>query len=182
MERAVFIRFGLYLAVTFFSEAGACATHIEGKVVHIDDGDTVIMMTADYIKVTVRLSDIDAPEGSHGERRPGQPFSSLSTQSLRGLVGGHQVGAECYESDRYGRQVCKLVVDGLNVNAEQVRRGMAWANHANPRYVRDRSIFEVERTAQSQRIGLWGASRTPVAPWIWRRLCWQLKECSDADE
>lgn len=84
----------------FFSAAGTCATHIEGKVVHVDDGDTVIMMTADHTKVTFRLSDIDAPESSHGNQRPGQPFSALSTQSLRDLAGGRQAGADCSAMER----------------------------------------------------------------------------------
>lgn len=148
---------------------------------HIDDGDTVIMMTADYAKVTVRLSDIDAPESSHGQRRPGQAFSALSTQSLRELVGGRQAKGDCYESDRYGRLVCQLTVDGVNVNAEQVRRGLAWANRANPRYVRNREVFRLEDAARAAGLGLWVQGQRPVPPWQWRRVCWESGSCVDSN-
>jgi micrococcal nuclease len=171
------LRFAFFLVFATYTFAGACATRIEGKIVHIDDGDTVIMMTADYTKVTVRLSDIDAPESSRGQKRPGQPYSSKSTDSLKQMVWGRQGSANCYGADRYGRQVCRIYVDGLDVNSEQVKRGMAWANRANARYVRDPVVYRLEDEARKSRAGLWSSSQEQVQPWIWRKTCWEGGRC-----
>lgn len=32
-----------------------------GKVIHVEDGDTLTILQSDFSKVSVRLSDIDAP-------------------------------------------------------------------------------------------------------------------------
>lgn len=68
--------------------------------------------------------------------------------------------------DRYGRTVARVVCAGVDANAEQVRRGMAWVYD---RYVTDRSLYLVQDEAQSTRVGLW-ADPEPVRPWEWRRL------------
>lgn len=114
----------------FMGASGAGAAQpwtIEGKVVYVDDGDTLILLQADKSKASIRLSDIDAPEVSHGQGRPGQPFSDQSRKSLTEMARGAQASATCYERDRYDRLVCTVFVNGQDLNAEQVRRGMAWA-------------------------------------------------------
>ena len=66
---------------------------LEGKVVYVDDGDTLTILEADYSRASVRLSDIDAPETSHGRGRPGQPYSQASKQSLTALAAGKDAKA-----------------------------------------------------------------------------------------
>lgn len=95
-----------------------------GKVIYVSDGDTLTILQSDFSKLTVRLSDIDAPETSHGNHRPGQPYSQASKQSLSELAKGKQATATCYEFDRHERPVCTVLVNGQNVNAEQLRRGI----------------------------------------------------------
>ena len=95
------------------SDAGAAQPWtIEGKVVYVDDGDTLILLQADKSKASIRLSDIDAPEVSHGQGRPGQPFSDQSRKSLTEMARGAQASATCYERDRYERLVCTVFVNG----------------------------------------------------------------------
>jgi endonuclease YncB( thermonuclease family) len=50
---------------------------------------------------------------------------------------------------------------GIDANAEQVRRGMAWVFRG---YVKDRSLYPLQDAARSSRIGLW-ADAAPVPPW-----------------
>ena len=52
----------------------------------MDDGDTVTVLRADRSQSKVRLANIDAPETSHGRCKPGQPYSSQSTQLLAMLA------------------------------------------------------------------------------------------------
>lgn len=156
-------------------------TRLQGRVIHVEDGDSVVLLLRDYSKIKVRLSDIDAPESARGKSRPGQPFSRNSKESLSQLVLGEAVSADCYETDRYRRQVCRIFFNGADVNAEQVRRGWAWANRAQKRYVRDPKFFGLEDDARARRRGLWAATQQPVAPWEWRKACWKKGEC-DEDE
>lgn len=165
------------------ASAAAPVTHLHGKVIYVDDGDTLILLTEGHTKINVRLTDIDAPESAHGKGRPGQPFSQRSKDSLSQLAHGKQVDAECYDTDRYQRQVCRVFADGLDVNLEQVKRGMAWANRADKRYVRDAHVYGLEDEARASRRGLWGSkSQQPIAPWEWRKACWQKGACDGQGE
>lgn len=92
---------------------------ITGKVVSVADGDTITVLDADKTQHKIRLNGIDAPEKA-------QPFGQLSKQSLSDLVFGKTVQIDANKVDRYGREVGKVLVDGVDTNLEQVRRGLAW--------------------------------------------------------
>lgn len=150
------------------------------KVVYVDDGDTIVGLNASNQQIKVRLASIDAPESSHTNKergRVGQPFSENAKRHLEALVKGRTIDVSCVDADRYGRIVCDLFVQGKSVNAELVRAGWAWANTAsNGRYLRDRSFLQLQADAQKARAGLW-AGADPVAPWDWRKQCWERGAC-----
>lgn len=154
-----------------------------GKVIHVADGDTLTILIDDYSKISVRLSDIDAPEISHGRNRPGQPYSRASKQSLAELARGQQATATCYERDRWERPVCTVIINGQDVNMEQLRRGMAWTNVVNPSYVRNSKSSGAEAQARFAKDGIWSAhGPKPVPPWEWRRACWGNLLCEGAGD
>ena len=156
---------------------------MEGQVVYVDDGDTVVMLQSDLSRVTVRLSDIDAPEVSHGSGRPGQPYSNVSRWSLSELTKGQLATATCYETDRWQRSVCTVFINGLDVNAEQLKRGMAWVNRTNHRYVRNPQSHSFEAQAKARGLGLWSVQGPgSAAPWIWRQQCWKMQVCEGAGQ
>ncbi|WP_217994846.1 thermonuclease family protein [Methylogaea oryzae] len=105
----------------------------------------------------MRLADIDAPEKA-------QSFGNQSKMSLSGLCFGKQAQVETMTMDRYGRTVGRVRCDGVDANAEQIRRGMAWAYR---QYLTDQSLLTMETEAKSARRGLWGDS-DPVPPWDYR--------------
>jgi len=146
------------------------------RVVHVDDGDTVVVKSKEHGEVKVRLSSIDAPETVHGAKRPGQPFGEHSKAGLRKMVHNKTVTVSCYEIDRYQRHVCKLTADGLDVNAEMVRQGLAWVYRSHPRYVRDKGLYQIEASAKAAGRGLWAQS-TATPPWTWRAECWRENRC-----
>lgn len=162
-------------------QAEASAESIKGRVVYVDDGDTVVLLDSFNEQRKIRLANIDAPESSHTNKdsgRLGQPFSEASKNSLSKLLKGKTVAAECYESDRYGRLVCEIFVDGFSANSEQVRRGMAWVNQSNGgRYLRDRSVLILQQEAMSEKRGIW-SEKKPIPPWEWRDLCWKKGVCA----
>lgn len=152
-----------------------------GKVVYVDDGDTVVLLVDGNKQMKIRLSSIDAPESSHTNKqvgRIGQPYSDNSGKYLATLVKGQNVEAHCFEPDVYGRDVCELFIGGRSINKEMVAQGWAWANvAARGRYLRDKSLPSLEATARAGRVGLWAGSN-PVPPWEWRDKCWKQGSCA----
>jgi endonuclease YncB( thermonuclease family) len=68
--------------------------------------------------------------------------------------------------DQYGRLLAHLNVKGLDVNAEQIRRGMAWeysSFHSN------KALIMLQNQARQAMRGLWKQGH-PVPPWEWRKL------------
>lgn len=128
------------------------------KVVAVLDGDTVLIKRANGLK-KVRMVGIDAPEKA-------QTFGETSRRSLAEMVLGKQVKVTSEAVDQYGRMIAHLSVDGLDVNAEQVRRGMAWEYS---RFHNNRALLALEEEARLAPRGLWALSE-PVPPWEWRKL------------
>lgn len=144
----------------------ASAFMLEGVVVGVADGDTLTILDAGKEQHRVRLAQIDAPEIQHGAKKPAQAFGERSRQSLAQLTYGFQARAECADSnDQYGRNICRISVQGTDVNLVQVQRGMAWVY---VQYAKDPAYFRAEAEARRARAGLW-ADPSPVPPWDWRK-------------
>ncbi|HHF9224645.1 thermonuclease family protein [Iodobacter sp. BJB302] len=134
----------------------AVAADIEGQVIAIADGDTLTVLHGRE-QVKVRLTDIDAPEKA-------QPFGQRARQSLAELCFHEQARVEDRGRDRYGRTLGRVWCAGVDANAEQVRRGMAWVYD---RYVTDRTLYAAQDKARAEQRGLWSEG-TPTPPWEWR--------------
>ena len=105
----------------------------------------------------MRLVEIDAPEKS-------QAYGQRSKQSLSDLVFGKQVRVEQQDRDRYGRVVGRVYAGGLDVNAEQVKRGMAWVYR---KYACDQTLIALEHEAKNAKRGPW-ADPYAIPPWEYR--------------
>ena len=128
------------------------------RVVGISDGDTLTALRAGREKLKCRLYGIDAPEKK-------QAFGQASKLSLSEMSFGRTATIDVVGRDRYGRAICKIAVDGVDVNKQQIVRGMAWMYR---RYAKDRTYSDAEVRAQSRRIGIWRDNQ-PVPPWDFRR-------------
>ena len=93
----------LALALLLVTAPAAWADVLTGKVVHIDDGDSLTVLAEGYRRVHVRLAAIDAPE-------KGQPYAEKSRQGLARLVLDREVRVEWDRHDRYGRVVATVWV------------------------------------------------------------------------
>ena len=155
----VFAALALSLLLGLVLVAAAAAQPISGKIVGITDGDTLTLLTPAKTQLKIRLAEIDAPES-------GQPWGKQSKAMLSDLAFGKQARLVVTDKDRNGRFVARVYVGSLDVNAEMVRRGGAWAFR---RYLTDQSFVGLEAAAKRNRLGLW--SMPPgqiVAPWDWR--------------
>lgn len=148
----------IVLLCTTYGVASAQGETLLGRVVGVADGDTITVLSAENRQIKVRLAEIDAPEKA-------QPFGAKSKRSLSDLCFGKTAELKPLTVDRYGRTVARVFCAGVDANAEQVRRGLAWVYD---RYVTDHSLYELQEAARAQRLGLWSESG-PVPPWDWRR-------------
>jgi endonuclease YncB( thermonuclease family) len=138
----------------------AWAESLQGKVVRVSDGDTITLLV-ERKQVKVRLKEIDAPESK-------QAFGERSRKSLGEMCAGQQATVHYSvrgKYDKYGRVLGRVECQGLDANAEQVRRCMAWVYDS---FVTDRSLYALQNGARAAHAGLW-ADKHPTAPWEWRK-------------
>ena len=156
------MKFSLLLSL-LLAFAGHAAS-IDGRVVGISDGDSVTVLDSDKVQHKIRLAGIDAPE-------KGQDFGNRSKESLSELVYDQIVLVETEKKDRYGRDVGKVLVQGVDASLAQVQRGLAWHYKAYEREqsANDRKLYDfAESEARASRRGLWVAP-DPMPPWKFRR-------------
>lgn len=133
------------------------ATILFCLVVGITDGDTLTARCDDQT-IKVRLAEIDAPE-------KGQAWGARSKQHLSDVCFEKKAEVRPQTKDRYGRTVARVICNGVDSNAEQIRAGMAWVFD---KYVADRSLYVLQDAARVARLGLW-ADPQPLAPWEGRK-------------
>jgi endonuclease YncB( thermonuclease family) len=124
------------------------------------DGDTFDVGTT-----RVRLHGVDAPETAQTcLEADGTEWhcGTWATDEARVLWDGRDADCEVLETDRYGRAVSRCMVDGEDVGAALVSRGLAMAYVA---YSED--YLPQQRQAEAQGAGLWRGTFQP--PWEWRQ-------------
>jgi endonuclease YncB( thermonuclease family) len=144
---------------------------ISCTVTKVLDGDTFHCIPDQIIagvrihkdgSISVRLYGIDAPEKD-------QPYGIEAGNSLKELVKEKIVKLDIKDIDRYGRAVALVYVGSLNVNLEQVKRGLAWAylEYLGSPYISE--YYSAEKEARSKGLGLWNQAN-PTPPWEWRKI------------
>ena len=128
---------------------------LSGKVVSIHDGDTITILQ-NKTQIKVRLFGVDAPELK-------QPYGKKSKQFLANLIAGKVVEVEENGKDRYKRTIGTVYLNGVDINAQMVANGYAWAYRKF-----SKKYTAHESKAKSQKLGLW-RDKEPTPPWEWRK-------------
>jgi len=137
---------------------------LQGRVVRIADGDTVTLLDDTNVQNRIRLQGIDAPE-TH------QAFGAKSKQSLSSMIFDKDVTADCGKTDQYARLVCKILLNGQDINLEQIKAGMAWhyKEYERQQSPEDRELYaRAEDEARAAHRGLW-TDPNPTEPSEFRR-------------
>jgi micrococcal nuclease len=118
-------------------------------VIEVIDGDTIIIEGGDHI----RYIGIDTPEIYPQV----EAFGLEARQANRELVEGKTVRLErdVSETDKYGRLLRYVWVNGTMVNAELVRRGLAEAKAYPPDTKYQSYLAETEAEAKLAGRGMW---------------------------
>ena len=134
---------GCVLAWLLADPAGAAA--VEGQVLRVIDGDSLIVQTAAEARpLEVRLQGIDAPEGC-------QTGGPEARAALAAFVQDKTVALDVRGRDHYGRTLATVRVDGQDVNQRMVADGQAWSLRS--KWNRGPYVKQ-ERVAQTLRRGL----------------------------
>lgn len=146
----------LLVAACCSSAPGAALADIQGVVLAVETGDILTIEARGYI-FELQLAKVDAPQRE-------QPFGAEAQQSLHQLCHGKAVSVDelvlAHEPRILGRARCS----GVDVSAEQVRRGLAWVVEGDAE--RGSTLYELEREARTVPRGLWTEAQ-PVPPWKW---------------
>lgn len=94
------------------------ASEWQGKVVGVADGDTITVMH-DGRGEKIRLYGVDCPEKN-------QNFGMKAKQFTSGMVFGKMVDVEPVVTDRYGRTVGLVKIDGKYLSEEIIKAGLGW--------------------------------------------------------
>ena len=132
-----------------------------GWVSWVMDGDTVLLVREGQREpVKFRIVGIDAPEIC-------QPGGAEARDALIGLALRKPVQVIAQGEDTYGRQIGRLSAGDLDLGAEMVRSGMAWAysfRTGKGPYAR------LQMQAKKQKRGLFAAQDSAMSPALFRKF------------
>ena len=138
--------------------------YIKGKATVVD-GDTITINNT-----KIRFSGIDAPESyfygmtQYCEKPNGKIWAcgKKATAALKKLIGKNEVECSDEGNDKYGRTLSICYANGVDLQSEMVRSGMAVA------YIRYSTRYEKEMIeAMTNRAGIWSGDF--LDPEDWRR-------------
>ena len=109
----------------------------------------------------IRLYGIDTPE-------KGQAFGKKAKQFTSGMVYAKTVEVETKDTDRHGRSVALIYVDGKSLNEALVKNGYAWVYRKYCKESFCEDWLNLEVVAKYKKIGLW-SEPNPIQPWEFRR-------------
>jgi micrococcal nuclease len=132
-----------------------------GWVSWVMDGDTVLLVReGEHEPVKLRIEGIDAPETC-------QPGGTEARDALIQLSLRKSVQVLDHGQDSYGRKIGRLSVDGVDLGAEMVRSGMAWAYRFR---IGKGPYASLQRQAQKQKIGVFAAPEVAMSPPVFRKF------------
>jgi endonuclease YncB( thermonuclease family) len=152
------LTFALALSLPCVGQASEVWT---GWVSWVMDGDTVLLVReGQHGPVKFRIDGIDAPETC-------QPGGTEARDELIRLVLHKSVQVADQGQDVYGRHIGRLTVNGLDVGAEMVRSGMAWAH----RFRTGKGPYALlQRQAQKQKKGVFAVPDAAMSPPVFRKF------------
>jgi micrococcal nuclease len=137
---------------------GRAAARFDATVVHVVDGDTIVISVADRTE-SVRILGVDTPE-TVDRGKPVQCYGpEASAHTKARLAPGTRVTLEtdAETRDKYGRLLAYLYVDGARYDDELLRLGYARLLIIPPNGEHARAMLQAALDARAERRGLWGA-------------------------
>ena len=133
------------------------------EVLSIGDGDTLTVKEGN-LRTKVRLACIDAPETSQS------PYGKAARQALKSLLPvGSDVTLRSKATDRYGRSVAEVILNGSNINQSLVKSGHAFVYWQYIKGCDRQTNYQLETYARRGGIGVWSVPGGIQRPWDYRK-------------
>lgn len=156
----------LILLILSISISYACdltsLSHFNAEVTKLVDGDTVHVTYLNK-KIKVRLLGIDTPE-LHFQNRS-QPMGQEATDYLETMLSvGDKVTVyyEYEKFDKYGRTLGHIEKNGVNINLELLKSGMAVVYIIYPNRIMMNCYFNATEKAYKQHLGMFNNPRVEL--------------------
>lgn len=127
------------------------------RILKVKDGDTFDYLDCNGDIHTVRLAGIDTPE-------KGQVFGNKAKEKLSSLLKSGKITMLRTGSGNHKRLAMEVFVDGIDINLELVKCGLAWRE---PRFDKSGKYIQAEADAKKAKLGLWNDPNS-IAPWEYR--------------
>ncbi len=140
--------------------AAPATTAVQGRVVRVLDGDSLLLRIEGQGVRGVRIAGIDAPE-------KGQPFADVARRALLAKLDDREIRVEVVKTDFFQRLVGRVFVEGRDAGLAQLHAGLAWhfkRYDADLAPAQRRRYAQAERQARLRGLGLW-RDPAPVPPW-----------------
>lgn len=152
-----------WLLLAFSTTGHAQITEISGRVVHVINGNTIVLRDSNRTEHRIYLYGIDAPELDQVDGKEARAYLDrlLFARTYQAKVvysrrtqAGNIIGT-VYAAEQNSSQYA-------DINGMMVMAGYAWASKSDGKQYR-----AIEQIARNRKVGLW-ANPKPVAPWVWR--------------
>ena len=149
------------LSILIFLLAPSASFAWTGNVVGIADGDTITVIHNGRGE-KIRLHGIDTPE-------KGQAFGNKAKAVTGSMLRGRVVEITLVTTDRYGRTVAQVHVDGQSLNESLVRSGYAWVYRKYCKEAFCADWLALEESARNHKKGMWCDPHI-IPPWEYRQI------------
>ncbi len=165
----------LYFAL-FLTSASFAQTTLTGRVAEVIDGKTVVIKTANFTKVTVKLQFINVPE------EPKNDFTGIVKGHLLQLLEGKTLQFQTRRMADFSMLIGVLTADGVDVSQQMLRDGAAWyaiPEMDNQESAERETYLKVEAAAKAEKRGIWGIK--DLKP-VWENTAAKAERPESADK
>jgi micrococcal nuclease len=140
----------LLVVAIFFLSCAPVTIESQARVVRVIDGDTIEIAGGTH----VRYIGMDTPETYPEVEFYGPEAKAKNIELVEGKL--VTLEKDVSETDKYGRLLRYVYVDGVFVNGELVRLGYARAAAYPPDTKYQWQLEQLEKEAKAAKLGIWG--------------------------
>lgn len=125
-------------------------------VKRVVDGDTLVL-EKEGTEYKVRLIGVNTPESVHLDKTKNTEFGKVASEFTKKRLENKTVDIEfdAGPTDRYGRLLVYLYLDGVSYNEVLLEEGMAQVMIYSPNVKNAELYKSIEKVAKDKKVGLW---------------------------
>jgi endonuclease YncB( thermonuclease family) len=138
--------------VLFLTFTASAQSIITGQLAEVVDGKTIVIKTASFTKLSVRLQFIEVPDAANN-------LTPVIKDHLQQLLAGKTLQFQTRRMSGFSMLTGLLTANGVDVSQQMLRDGAAWyavPEKENQEAVEREIYLEIEAAAKAEKRGVWG--------------------------